>query len=94
MSQANVDFEMSNGKFPVPPTSGEPIRVINVADATYGSVAVLIVAGRAISLAATGTGYAEGCIGIDTTGVSGANSDSAFVKNTGSSASPTWTIVT
>lgn len=83
MSQQNIEFELQNSKLPAPSTT--PVRVLNVADGTYGSLCVLGYCGGAPATYATAAGtYALACIMVDTV-----NKDVLY--NTGTVASPTWT---
>jgi hypothetical protein len=93
MSVENVSYEMQNGTFPLPGTSDTAVRIANVDDTTYGKAAILVVANQAISLAASGTGYAPGCFAIDFTGASGTNGDAYNAYNQGTTASPTWVAI-
>jgi hypothetical protein len=98
MSVENVSFELQNGTYPTPTTSGLPVTVMNVQDATYDKLATIVLANQALSLAApngtTGAGrYAPGCIGVDLTGASGDNADSYTAVNKGTAASPDFVAI-
>jgi hypothetical protein len=95
MSVENVSFELQNGTFPTPTTTGAAVALMKVQDSTYDKLALLAVCNQAVSLAGTGAGlYAPGCIGIDMTGASSANADAFLMFNAGTAASPSWEAVT
>jgi hypothetical protein len=54
MSVENVSYEMQNGSYPAPTTSGAALAIANVSDSTYDKLAVYVVCNQAISLAAAG----------------------------------------
>jgi hypothetical protein len=94
MSVENVSYEMQNGSYPTPTTSGAAVAIANVSDSTYDKLAVYVVCNQAISLAAAGAGlYAPGCLAIDMTGASGTNADAYTMYNGGTAASPSWTLL-
>jgi hypothetical protein len=92
MSQSNVEFEMRNTKFPTP--SATPVKVVNVTDATYGSLCMdgYVTGATAVSLALTASeGYvgqfAVGCTMRDTT-------NNGFYQNVGTASAPSFTEIT
>ena len=92
MSVANVQFEMQETKFPTP--SATPVKVVNVTDATYGSLCMdgYVTGTVAVSLAITASGgyigeFAVGCTLRDVT-------NAGFYQNVGTAAAPSFTEIT
>ena len=89
MSQANVEFEMQNTRWPTP--SAIPVRTILVADGTYGVLGVCgyIKSDTDVSLALTASGgyagwFEKGCTMNDL-------ENGKLFKNVGTSAAPSFT---
>lgn len=92
MSTGNIDYEMQNSKFPTP--SATPVKVVNVTDATYGSLCMdgYVDGTVAVSLALTASGgyagqFAVGCTMRDTV-------NAGFYQNVGTAAIPSFTEIT
>ena len=92
MSIGNVPFEMQNAQFPAP--SATPVKVVNVTDATYGTLCIdgYVTGATAVSLALTASGgyvgqFAVGCTMRDTT-------NAGFYQNVGTAAAPSFTEIT
>ena len=92
MSRGNIDFQLQYGSFPTP--SATPVKVVNVTDATYGSLCMdgYVTGATAVSLALTASeGYvgqfAVGCTMRDTT-------NAGFYQNVGTAAAPSFTEIT
>ena len=89
MSLGNVAFELTDGvPFEKPVVS--PTRIINVADATYGKVCVfgtVLPTSGALSTENVGTGFAPGCILVNTT-------NAKLYINTGTTATADFTELT
>ena len=92
MSRGNIDFELQYGTFPTP--SATAVKVINVTDATYGSLCVFgyVTGATAVSLALTASGgyvgdFGIGALVIDTT-------NAGLYQNVGTAAAPSFTEIT
>ena len=86
MSIANVYEEAQNGKGPRP--SATPTKLFNVDDATYGSVCLYAYGTTVVSDGTTG--YAKGCIFVDTD----AAASNIFYTNEGTTASAAFKVAT
>ena len=92
MSVENVSYEMQNGTFPVP--SAVPVKVVNVDDATYGSLCMdgYVIGTVAVSTAITAS---EGYVGEFAIGATLRDTTNAgFYQNVGTAASPSFTEIT
>jgi len=87
MSQGNVAYEMQNG-IPFPLPSATVVKVINVADATYGSVC-LFAYGNTVPTDGS-SGYGIGCLFLHTDGDDG----SALYVNEDTTASCDFNLIT
>ena len=78
---------MINGKFPT--STATPTEVINVADATYGSVCMLgyVTPESAVSTENVGSGFGVGCLLMDIT-------NGKLYKNVGTTGTASFTEIT
>lgn len=92
MSVENVSFEMQNGTFPAP--SAVPVKVVNVWDATYGSLCMdgYVTGTTAVSLAILASLNYAGVFAIGATLRDVTNA--GFYQNVGTVAVPSFTEIT
>jgi hypothetical protein len=87
MSQGNIAFEMQNGEFPT--STATPTKVVNVTDATYGTVCMLgyVTPASAVSTENVGSGFGVGCLLMDIT-------NGKLYKNVGTTETASFTEIT
>lgn len=92
MSRGNIDFDLQNGTFPTP--SATPVKVINVTDATYGSLCMFgyVTGATAVSLAVLASLGYDGEFGVGALLIDATNA--GLYQNVGTAAAPSFTEIT